>query len=100
MDKKPNRFGGWALTTALLSGVLLFVALGNLALGTVSAGDIRFVIVGAWGTVALALVGLALSVAGFFRKGEKKGLVGTACLISSPEPPSRPTIRISPSISC
>ena len=82
MDKKPNHLGHWALTTALLSGLLLFVALGNLTLGTFSAGDIRFAIVGAWLTVALALVGLALSVAGFFRKGEKKGLVGTACLIS------------------
>ncbi len=86
MEKTPNRFGRWAITAALLSCVVFFAALGNLILryakGVSSTGDIRFVIIGTWITLALALFGMILSVLGFFRKGEKKGLSVVACILS------------------
>lgn len=84
--KQPNRFGRWAITTAILSCVLFFVALGNLALHymnrTSTAGDIRFVIVGAQITLGLAAIGIVLSVISFFRRNEKKGLSVSACILS------------------
>lgn len=86
MNKKPNALGRWAILAALLSCIPFFAALGNLlpfnATSTPSGQDFRLVIAGAWAMLSLALCGLVLSVMGFFRKGERKGLSVWACTLS------------------
>ncbi len=86
MNKKPNAFGRWAIVAALLSCILFLGVWGNLLLNyfksVPSAQDIRLVIDGSWGALALALCGLVLSIIGFSRKGERKGLSVSACILS------------------
>ena len=87
MKQPSNIFGRRAILVALLAFLFFFAPLGNLAVGYFtngsSATDLRLIIWGGWAALALSLGGLVLSVMGFFRRKERKGLPVVACILSA-----------------